>query len=168
MGLRSAAGTVTDREGWVRLGQFFSKRSWWHRVWTVQEYIPDVKKVFMCGVYPFPSDLILITLRLMMLLEVEPGFEFLQSAGFHVAVRTETFRMAFYARSAPALTVYYVLKQRRNRAATDPRDKVFAPLGLVPADQRSDPALSINYSLSVEEVFTNVAEYLLRTTGRLD
>lgn len=93
VGLLTEDGAVKDQEGWKNLGRFFVTRKWWHRMWTVQEYVPEVKKLFMCG------------------------------------------------------------------------DRVFTPDWI---QNTSDPALEIDYSLSDETVFNNVAEYFLRTMHGLD
>ncbi|KAM7196581.1 Heterokaryon incompatibility protein (HET) domain containing protein [Rhypophila sp. PSN 637] len=169
LGFRTEDGAVKDREGWKSLGGFFVRRNWWHRVWTVQEYIPEAKKLFMCGDVAFSPDWLESILDLTLLLhDFEPGFEFLEDAGFSVLRQVENFRSSFHDGSRAPLTVYDVLSECRLRDASDPRDKVFAPLGLLPRKQRLDAALRIDYSLPVEIVFTNVVEYLLRTMHGLD
>ncbi|KAK7193424.1 heterokaryon incompatibility protein [Paraphaeosphaeria sporulosa] len=60
--------------------------------------------------------------------------------------------------SQPEQDVLSVLHRCRNCSSTDPRDKVFAVLGLVQADfQNSFP---IDYSLTAEEVYTQLVTHL--------
>lgn len=67
--------------------------------------------------------------------------------------------------SQPERDVLSVLHKSRNCSSTDPRDKVFAVLGLVQADfQDSFP---IDYSLTAEEVYTQLATHLFYVEGNL-
>jgi hypothetical protein len=59
-----------------------------------------------------------------------------------------------------------VLYLCRTKLAADPRDKVFGILGLLPQEIRDQ--FPPNYSLSVKDVYTNVVDFLLTSTGRLD
>jgi hypothetical protein len=59
-----------------------------------------------------------------------------------------------------------VLRTCRRKLSADARDKVFGILGILPEDVRND--LHADYSLSIKEVYTDVVDYLLSTTGRLD
>jgi hypothetical protein len=59
-----------------------------------------------------------------------------------------------------------VLYRGRNCSATDPRDKVYALLGLV--NQQVSNSVSVNYSRPTQVVFTILATYLLQEQGRLD
>ena len=59
-----------------------------------------------------------------------------------------------------------VLIQSIPKESTDPRDKVFAIVGLTKA--RDDRRLQIDYSKSVCQLFTDVSEYIISTSGRLD
>jgi hypothetical protein len=52
-----------------------------------------------------------------------------------------------------------VLQKSRNCSASDPKDKVYAVLGLVQPDVIK--YLVVNYSLSLEDVYLNVAEHLI-------
>jgi len=40
---------LVDPDAWLGFAQFVETRQWWHRVWTVQEYCPEVDKVFLRG-----------------------------------------------------------------------------------------------------------------------
>lgn len=59
-----------------------------------------------------------------------------------------------------------LLHRARRCMATDPRDKVFALYGFLPLYFRE--ALPVNYAISTEDVYSNIATYLISTTKRLD
>lgn len=59
-----------------------------------------------------------------------------------------------------------VLHRARNSFGTDPRNKVFAVLGLMPPHIRT--ALPVDFNLNPEELFTKVTLYLIRENKCLD
>jgi len=59
-----------------------------------------------------------------------------------------------------------VLYRGRNCSATNPRDKVYALLGLI--DQRVSDAITVDYNQSPEDTFISLAVYLLGTQRRID
>lgn len=59
-----------------------------------------------------------------------------------------------------------VLHRRINCSATDRRDKVYALLGLVNAEVAS--AVTVDYSQTPCEIFTDIAIHLLKDGGRVD
>ncbi len=63
-------------------------------------------------------------------------------------------------------TLLEVLYACRPKLAADPRDKVYAILGLLPPDIRDQ--FVPNYKLSVADVYINVVDFLLTTTKRID
>ncbi|KAK0619060.1 heterokaryon incompatibility protein-domain-containing protein [Immersiella caudata] len=59
-----------------------------------------------------------------------------------------------------------VMRACRRKLSTEPRDKVFGLLGVLPPAIRDE--FPVDYNLPVKEVYTNVVDYLLHTTHRLD
>lgn len=59
-----------------------------------------------------------------------------------------------------------ILRTCRRKLASDPRDKLFGILGVLPHEVRSE--FRPNYSLSTKEVYTDIVDFLLKTTERLD
>jgi hypothetical protein len=68
--------------------------------------------------------------------------------------------------SEPHADILTVLRKSRNCSSSDPRDKVFAVLGL--AHQRYQTALPVDYSLTFEEVFMRLAIHLIEEEKSLD
>jgi hypothetical protein len=58
------------------------------------------------------------------------------------------------------------LSTLRQRKSTDPRDKVFAVLGLV--SPHAQELLNIDYDLGVPQLYTKVAVLMLSLTNKLD
>ncbi|KAH9228624.1 hypothetical protein K456DRAFT_1900456 [Colletotrichum gloeosporioides 23] len=59
-----------------------------------------------------------------------------------------------------------VMRVCRRKFSSDPKDKVFGILGLLTEDVRKD--FPVDYGLSVKEIYTNVVDFLISTTGRFD
>jgi len=62
--------------------------------------------------------------------------------------------------------VHALLSAFRLKRASDPRDKIYALVGLSSA--RNDSRFVVNYSASVRQVDTNVARYILVSSKKLD
>ncbi|KAL1607660.1 hypothetical protein SLS60_002595 [Paraconiothyrium brasiliense] len=67
--------------------------------------------------------------------------------------------------SQPERDVLTVLHRSRNCSSTDPRDKVYAVLGLAQAEFRD--GFPIDYSLTVEEVYTQLATHTMELEQEL-
>lgn len=59
-----------------------------------------------------------------------------------------------------------VLRACRRKLASDAKDKLYGIIGVLPEETRKE--FRANYSLSVKDVYTEVVDYLLKTTERLD
>ncbi|KAI1125016.1 heterokaryon incompatibility protein-domain-containing protein [Nemania abortiva] len=59
-----------------------------------------------------------------------------------------------------------VLRGCRRKLTSEPRDRVFGILGVLPTVVRQE--FPVDYNLSVKEIYTNVVDFLLNTTERLD
>lgn len=59
-----------------------------------------------------------------------------------------------------------VMRVCREKMCSDPKDKVFSVLGILHRDIRED--FTVDYRNSVKDIYTDVVDYLLTTTERLD
>lgn len=59
-----------------------------------------------------------------------------------------------------------VMRACRRKLTSEPRDRVFGILGVLPENVRLE--FLVNYSLSVKTIYTNVVDFLLCTTERVD
>ncbi len=168
VGILDPNGQLANREAWIDFTHFKS-RQWWQRVWTIQEYLPEVDKLFLCGDSTFTHHCLYEAFFLVKLIlgSDAQDDEFLSDAT-NAVIATENLRRN-HNDADPNLasspnSLYNLLFSCRFRSATDPRDKVFALMGLLGQNLRNDPLLSINYSLPTSTVFTNVAEHMLCKT----
>lgn len=95
-----------------------------------------------------------------------PGPGFLTLRAFHVRVdNIQRFRMSYHQR----LPLYLpdLLHDFRHRSCTDPRDKIFALLGLVMRDPKYR-GLKADYTLSVEAVYRKAFTYLFQSEKDLE
>ncbi|CAG8957591.1 hypothetical protein HYFRA_00010457 [Hymenoscyphus fraxineus] len=76
-------------------------------------------------------------------------------------------RSSFYnPKTSRVPTLFETLLMHRLKHSTDPRDKIYALVGLTTA--RSDPNFQIDYSHSVRQVYIDTASYILTTSKTLD
>ncbi|KAJ2975522.1 hypothetical protein NUW58_g8329 [Xylaria curta] len=59
-----------------------------------------------------------------------------------------------------------VMRAFRRKLTIEPRDRIFGILGVLPEAVRRE--FPVDYNLSVKEIYTNVVNFLLNTTERLD
>ncbi|KAI0969273.1 heterokaryon incompatibility protein-domain-containing protein [Xylaria arbuscula] len=59
-----------------------------------------------------------------------------------------------------------IMRAYRRKLTSEPRDKVFGILGVLPEPVRRE--FLVDYNLSVKKIYTNVVDFLLSTTNRLD
>ncbi|KAI0533107.1 heterokaryon incompatibility protein-domain-containing protein [Xylaria digitata] len=119
------------------------ERDYWSRLWVVQEVL-NVKRVevyYPTRVFPMPIYIL----------------------SSHGPASLEFLRRA---RNVGPESLLEVLHICRKKLAADPRDKVFAVLGILPEHIRLN--FPLDYNASIKEVYTNVVSFLLTTTRRFD
>jgi Heterokaryon incompatibility protein (HET) len=160
-------GFDASSSSWIALSKFLSL-PWFTRIWVVQEVAVASNPVFICGDRAVTwDDLQYVTFKmfqysLTMLLKSNPNdrhqlplaplaaMSFLSAMGGARAVKQQQ----------KSNSLQEALIQLHHFNATDPRDKIFALLGL--ATDAEDAVLNPDYNASVEEVYTNTALYLLQ------
>jgi hypothetical protein len=146
-----------------------SQRPWWSRVWTVQELAVAKTAVVGCGQKWIPwSDFTNAAFHISMRAwDVGPEYMVVGPNGSplsHLVVMLEG------ARSRPTGRIYNTLPEllqaTRDRRAKDPRDRVYALLGLVQSEKLR--LLKPDYSKSVREVYIETTRWCLETYSNLD
>ena len=152
-----------DNDDVSRLARFISRleeakditgRTWFRRMWTLQEVVMATQALLWCGdectdwdEYIAHHEGILQNLR-------------------HVLATSFTFLGLNFLRKAKTnsrestwekLTLSELVLTSQNRQATDPRDKVFALLGLM----NEQNILTADYTMSTEEVYITAAKYCI-------
>ncbi|KAL8386857.1 hypothetical protein RB595_010339 [Gaeumannomyces hyphopodioides] len=165
---------------WILHLNFWLTAAWWSRVWTVQEAAVARSLVYLWGSTEIPGGTFKKVIRSFILhtstrqcckfdpvalgthvelqLEVALGFQ-----GFINLHRLDSL-LESQDRGDSALSLSCIAGLCRGRDATDPRDKVYAFLGLCRAVQTG----WVDYSLSVEETYQAAARQCIAFTKRLD
>jgi hypothetical protein len=154
------------------------QRHYWRRAWIVQEIILTPRKVVICGPFHI-SWLTVFTVFPMVhhFLRTMGGSSLLQDVAFtHVQDRLREYSVAMDSidcllyltrnNSQPETStdsLLEVLPYLRGQECKDPKDKVFAAIGLL----RNEEGLSPDYSKSVETLFQDVAVRYIQTHSSL-
>lgn len=138
-------------------------RPWWMRIWTVQEVILPPKRFIYWGPCKLPWDLLDRASEAVMYdSPIKPPadlrnyeHDFFASGAFdHLSPRVRGLRITV---NEPPL---YLFWRWRFRQATDPRDKVYALLGMR-SDVRLPSVPSCDYTIDVRTLFTRVTVDLI-------
>jgi ankyrin repeat protein len=142
---------TTDRKSLLRNGfQALLDREWFTRVWIIQETANAQRAEILCGkraitanIFALMPSMLQITLgsQCESLLDIMPG----------------TLRKNSWWSQKPDLRS--LLIKFRNCKATDPRDHIYALLGI--SSNTSDNAFVTNYEISIEEVICHTTLFLL-------
>lgn len=137
------------------------QKDWWRRIWIVQEVVAARELVILLGSTTFPWAYmreICSTIR-----EQESANHFLapvlHSCGY------QRFRDFDSFRAAGAMPIMYLLPSTQDFQATDPRDKLYALLGM--ASDISVEDVRPDYNKPVLKVFQDLAKFMVRR-GSLD
>lgn len=157
---------------WLALRSFL-KRPWFERLWIVQEIImASGEMILLCGNCSITWDTlaeVVVTIETnglsrLILQNTDNGEDdpdapggLLNTACVYAMKKMKNMRQPIDLQFA----LIYCLRFK----ATDPRDKLFALLGL--ATDADDPVLRPNYRASVREVFTASSRYMMTTNKSL-
>ncbi|KAI4276228.1 MAG: hypothetical protein LQ337_002627 [Flavoplaca oasis] len=144
--------------GWLGIQELF-QRSYWRRTWVYQEATNTEGIPFFCGGHHFNMALVCVTVciasQLSKYAHFPVRFRFLTpGATSHMAA----FRDNGVIRWGDSLLE--LLEYLRTTECSEPRDKVYAILGMA-VDLSSPDIIVPNYSKSVADVYTDVVRYSL-------
>jgi hypothetical protein len=184
--MRLAVATIEnplDECGWAAIGTLFRK-TYWGRVWIVQEVSLARRCVIICGGNEILFDKIrwsfrawvsgdLRLSRLEQLLRsathATQFYPFMrlsleqEDAGAGVKIRCEADSEPSARQALSRLP--FLLKRASALSATDPRDKIYGILGLLNCN---DLQLRVDYCSGIEEAYTKAIWSLIENSGRLD
>jgi len=156
-------------EVWRAADTFF-QRSWFSRAWVVQEFVLGGAKISIrVGEEEISArELDALSHWWINYEGLSLAVDFLWAGlrfGRSKYSRTRDSKYTFCS------SLSYWLRIIRQTVATDPRDKVFAALGLAELHAQ-DSSLTlkaiVNYEASVQDVYANLVKAMLSSTGRLD
>ena len=153
----------TDDPAWPALQAFF-QRPWFSRVWIIQELALARESVFLCGGTEIPSFVLLsFDLIRSKFTEVMSVFDALTRSNDLSHNHLNGSRLALIKSiidREKMMPIMELMDLTTEFDATDPRDKVYALVGLTHI-----PSGFIDYSQSSQIVFTKTAEFCLRSSG---
>lgn len=158
------------------------ERDYWRRLWVVQEVFNAKTITVYCGSQKLPWHTYRLASYIFWRHRTDIDFYFpgTSAPGFSQSISSNqsSYSQALVHQGPSSLpdvgsltdlgdaSLLEIMRACRPKLTSDPRDKVFGILGILPEDTRAE--FPIDYSLSVKEVYTNVVDYLLSTTERLD
>ncbi|KAK1687342.1 heterokaryon incompatibility protein-domain-containing protein [Colletotrichum godetiae] len=178
---------VKDRYTTIRETVRVFQSTYWNRVWTVQEYTaPTDLGVFLSGTAwldrtAFLPATILYTHALYWLRDGlrKRGADasFVDATLSRVKKVAHDLKMS-YARMAASnvhqiesengrnsvvhqFNLISLLLRFRDLQATDPRDRIYAPMNLLRHSSREEPIIPVDYSLNIQQLYTSVARRLV-------
>ncbi|CAH0058503.1 unnamed protein product [Clonostachys solani] len=155
-------------------------RDYWRRLWVVQELLNANEVIVYCGSTKLPWRSYQLVSELFFEHRHELAFQSMQMNRKRLAVSPDQFsydQVLIYQgpASLPDLRSYMedgegafleILRACRRKLASDPRDKIFGILGVLPKEVRNE--FPPDYNLSVKDLYTEVVDFLIKTTQRLD
>ncbi|XMA16429.1 hypothetical protein WAI453_009220 [Rhynchosporium graminicola] len=144
------------------------KRSYWNRIWVVQELCSASNAVIVCGQKRLLENALHHALRLVRNYRhhqvLVHGTKESVSNSQRLSIASldpgSPILLLKFRRSAKLAPLIYLLRSLRRFQATDPRDKAFALYGIA-GDTRAH-GFYPDYSKSCKDVFTNLARVLIR------
>ena len=152
-----------DRDGKLESVLDILNRSWWERVWVIQEVVAfgsskstERSPVVRCGSHEISWTDLSHAAGNMAEMNPKYGMPVLQARMIQNLSR-EKAAFSVLSSGSEELALDRLLKRYRRRKSTDPRDKIFALLGIVRSVIVPSETMKPDYSRSVTEVFKQVA-----------
>ncbi|KAI0505832.1 heterokaryon incompatibility protein-domain-containing protein [Xylaria bambusicola] len=153
------------------------ERDYWSRLWVVQEVLNAKRVEVYCGESQLPWT---VFQRACQIFQKHESALKAQFPGGLVPGSRQGFSYAHILSSQGPASLDFLRRVRnvgpesllevlhicRKKLTADPRDKVFAVLGILPEHIRR--RFPLDYNASIKEVYTNVVAFLLNQTRRVD
>jgi hypothetical protein len=169
-----------EQEGTVSALAKFLQRDWWSRVWVIQEVAVSQRAVILCGDRPLSwSDFIDAFLFWIMILkeatrmnELSTTLQYLKSIMDGTSARTVVWQHARFHEPQPekqqlihtAYGLQEMLEESWTFDSTDPRDKIYAWIGLV---KKKDVAIVPDYDAKIAQVYAGLVKTMVEQIGSL-
>lgn len=144
-----------------------TKRPWWHRLWVIQEVALSKFAVLQCGPISIPWESYEYFLDVCELFMICRPTDALFNSVYRVCytsfIVSKMWRHVSTGKPTNMLHLFETMITMTTRETSDPRDRVYAFLGL--AADNLEYRIVPNYSLSCAQVYTDTAESLLKQHG---
>ena len=149
------------KTGWDILEEFFSN-AYWRRVWVIQEVTVATKVTILCGMCEIPwDDVATILTKWRKTPESVP----LGKRSYLKAMHLVDFRDRFRVKREP-ISLLDAMRWSYQTEATDPRDKIFALLGICHDGATYVPVP--NYKQPLEEIIADMSRAMMSYDRSLD
>jgi hypothetical protein len=160
-----------DRSGgWESILEIF-QNPWWRRTWVIQEIVLGFKAVILFGSMSFNFNIVeKVMLAESFIKDVlresrSPNLVTIEkNPGWRAAKQIVRTRLEYRQNGEFALPL--LLWRFQDNLSTDPRDRIFAFLGL--CKPQSVSSILVSYQLGVEEVALQTSQWILQTYKTLD
>ncbi|KAK3998035.1 heterokaryon incompatibility protein-domain-containing protein [Cladorrhinum sp. PSN332] len=164
-----AYDAVTKGWDWPNFTDAILKNEWWRRAWTLQEIILPKKATLVMGTYTVDFAMFSEAMRHAEKLGIFHASYF----GNKWKSGAEPFEMLDAIKTAPEIPnagdeLLYYLSSSHERAATNPRDKIFAILGLFKAGRLNGTGIEPDYAIAPEEIYRRATQAIIDNSGKLD
>jgi hypothetical protein len=153
------ANISLDGRAWSGLNNLLN-RPWFHRVWTFQEIVVSTHAIIFCGEFSIPWTIFLAYRG--NLLQQIPAL----SLAFDLKALNAIDITSIQYRMNGSIGLLPLLMGRWSSQATDPKDKVFALLGI--ASEGQENLMEINYEMPVERVYSAAAKAIICRSANLN
>jgi hypothetical protein len=167
------------------VGSDVLKRAWFRRVWVFQEVVVSQKLSIQCGNRRIPWDdfckILLLSprhhdqygLSMSRSEEIDAVRDMFQArCSYQKTHGLEHLRPSWHADvedyKGQSSDVLNVLARSRRLESSDPRDKIFALLGISTGIDLDDEKVAINYRKPCVLVYRDFARYIMETTNSYD
>ena len=151
----------TDHPGWRALLRLL-RRQWFSRLWTFQEAVLSsaTKQIICLGSRQAP---LIVLIKVVLLLGFDPrhGIETTRS-------RSALYDIAYFARchvDKKPVSLFRLLKTNEDHDCGDPRDRIYALLGMVNEAEAS--SITVDYSIPVTSLYKDIARRVIRSQQSL-
>jgi Heterokaryon incompatibility protein (HET) len=148
-----------DSQTWDAMTWLFNL-PWFGRVWVIQELNTSLSAVTYCGESSTDSQHVALVANW-----IRASSNYVDKQFYKTLVNSAAFMRLKNFRDSTELLMTIHMATTYN--ATDPRDRVYAMLGL-PVFSSLSPSINADYTLSTIEVYRIVVELSIRVLGNLD
>ncbi|KAH8596886.1 heterokaryon incompatibility protein-domain-containing protein [Bisporella sp. PMI_857] len=152
-------GTLPTSPEWIAVKRLF-ERQWFHRLWVIQEVALSTDQIFWYGNWNFPAQLLEEVTQELRTSHMN-GSELLRTLQLDLAVMSKflrTRKVWRFRQNGYNTPLAYRSYSFWSSEVTDPRDKIFATLGL---DRAMAQRIDATYEDSPQRVFIKATEHSL-------
>lgn len=169
--VRQGVALTDEQSTWRMTIRNLLCREWWSRVWIIQEVCLASDITFICGNTTLSMDLLFLGMVLYSVFPDNPLFRGHIISSWTLPQVAEYRVLQRQGGDRPLPGFLHLLSEFRLSDATNPRDHVYALLGLVPPDEQSalDAAdYKPDYSKDVSWCYTETAKAICSAAGNLN